>query len=89
MLLLQVSYGDEKFPPNDGGPVPATPIDGLVREARDIAEVCVAYTVVLVLLSNSLLDKSCSKACIYGAYMYITGSIAAACKDYMWLYHGY
>ena len=61
--LLQVSYGDEKFPPNDGGPVPATAIDGLVKEARDIAEVCVHLVIVVLLCSSDVTQslRSCAR----------------------------
>ena len=39
MCFLQISNADEKFPPNEVGHNPATPIDHLLLEAKSTAEV--------------------------------------------------
>ena len=41
IFLTQVSYGDEKFPPDECGPIVATPTTELLRKAKEIAQVCV------------------------------------------------
>jgi len=41
IFLTQVSYGDEKFPPDECGPIVATPTTDLLRKAKEIAQVCV------------------------------------------------
>ena len=37
--IPQVSYGDEKFPPREQGPIVATPTYDLLRRAGDVAQV--------------------------------------------------
>ena len=39
IIFLQTSFADEKFPPEEVGQNVATPTDGLVLEAENIAEV--------------------------------------------------
>lgn len=39
--VLQVSYGDEKFPPQEQGPIVATPTADLLRRAADVAQVVI------------------------------------------------
>ena len=41
VLCFQVSYGDEKFPPSEEGPIVATPTTELLGRAKEIAQVCV------------------------------------------------
>ena len=40
LCVHKVSYGDERFPPREQGPIVATPTTQLLRRAGDVAQVC-------------------------------------------------
>ena len=59
-VCVQVSYGDEKFPPQEQGPIVATPTAELLKRAGEIAQVC------NIIIETLFEFRGCSfSVCIY------------------------
>ena len=78
----QVSYGDEKFPPREQGPVVATPTADLLKRAGFVAQVYIIHVHIYHTISAIILHIYKCMYTMYTLYVFpLTGATQSLCES--------